>query len=133
MIFTFNYKHTVQFLLVLLLILTTYIGIPLNGGDKGWIYVNGIFRDYLANRTYFLMSSVHFSVFDFFVFISNIFLYLAPVLVFTRLNKIGAIYIPSTFLIFSLIYFPLMVILLVPYLVIWIALLMYSRRTLDYS
>ncbi|QNN41096.1 hypothetical protein [Pedobacter roseus] len=131
MIFKFNYKRTIQFLLTLLLIPTTYIGIPLNGGDKGWIYVNSVLRDYFANRTSFLISSVHFSVFDFFVFISNILLYIAPVLVFTRLNKIGAVYIPTAFLILTLIYFPLMVILLIPYILIWVALLVYSRHTLD--
>jgi len=131
MIFKFNYKGTVQFLLVLLLIPTTYIGIPLNGGDKGWIYVNSVLRDYFANRTSFLISSVHFSVFDFFVFISNILLYMAPILVFTRLNKIGAVYIPTAFLILTLIYFPLMVILFIPYILIWVALLVYSRHTLD--
>jgi hypothetical protein len=131
MIFKFNYKRTVQFVLALLLIPTTYIGIPLNGGDKGWIYVNSVLRDYFANRTSILMSPVHFSVFDFFVFISNILLYITPILVFTRLNKVGAIYIPTLFLILTLIYFPLMVILLIPYILIWIALLVYSRRTLD--
>lgn len=131
MIFKFNYKRTIQFLLTLLLIPTTYIGIPLNGGDKGWIYVNSVLRDYFANRTSFLISSVHFSIFDFFVFISNILLYMAPILVFTRLNKIGAVYIPTAFLILTLIYFPLMVILLIPYILIWVALLVYSRHTLD--
>ncbi|WP_293309347.1 hypothetical protein [Pedobacter sp. UBA5917] len=131
MFFKFNYKRTVQFLLALLLIPTTYIGIPLNGGDKGWIYVNGVLRDYYVHRTSFLISSVNFSVFEFFVLIGNMLLYIAPILIFTRINKIGAVYIPTLFLVLTLIYFPLMIILFIPYVLIWIALLIYSKRALE--
>lgn len=131
MIFKFNYKRTVQFLLALLLIPTTYIGIALNGGDKGWIYVNSVLRSYYAHRTTFLMSSTDLSVIDFFVLISNILLYISPILIFTRFYKISTIYIPTLFLVITLIYFPLMVILLIPYILICITLLIYSNRSLD--
>lgn len=44
--------HKIVFLtLTLLLIASTFIGISLNGGDKGWLYINYLFRDFVNGHS----------------------------------------------------------------------------------
>lgn len=133
--FKFNYYRSTQFILILLLIATTYIGIPINGGEKGWIYVNGLLQYFYAKqfRIFHNMPSILYSFFTFSVLLINVLLYITPIFIFTKYNKIGSIYIPTIFLLLTLAYFPLMIILLIPYILIWLALFIYSKYTVDKS
>ncbi|RDC54895.1 hypothetical protein DU508_18940 [Pedobacter chinensis] len=133
MIFKFNYYRSIQFLLILLLIPTTYIGIPLNGGRKGWIYVNSLLRDFYSDWSSFFVNenSILFISINFFILLINILLYSSPILVFTKYNKMGSMYIPTIYLILTIAYFPLMVILLIPYIFIWATLFIYSKYALE--
>jgi len=127
---TYSYNRSIQIILLIFLIATTYIGIPVNGGEKGWIYVNGLLRDFYNG---------HFNVFDkrnLFWYqlviianlLTNILLYICPFLVLTdKYNKTGVIYIPIAFLILSIFCLSIFIFLCIPYILIWLVLFLYSK------
>lgn len=127
--FLFSNFRLTQSLILCILISTTYIGISINGGDKGWIYVNGLLRDFCSNRWSSLILRNHFygTAINLISLFTNITIYLCPILVFTKHNKIAVLYIPIIYLIITLVYFPLMIILLIPYILVLSILLLYTK------
>ena len=102
----------------LLLIASTFIGIPLNGGDKGWLYINGFFREFIAGD---------WNVFDeplyILVLISTVVLYLTPFFFLSKYRKKIFMIIPGIYLLLTLISFPLFIFLLIPFILVWVILL----------
>lgn len=131
--FIFNHFRFTQFAFLCIIISTTYIGIPINGGDKGWIYVNGVLRDFFTSHWGNLIFRNHFfeSAINIISLFINITIYLCPILVFTKQNKIAVIYIPVIYLIVTLIYFPLMIILLIPYILLLSVLILYTKNSIE--
>lgn len=126
----FNYYKSIQFILLIFLIASTYIGIPLNGGEKGWIYVNGLLRDFFTMQfEIFQNTSSYWAIFNTsIILIINIALYFCPCMIFTvKFNRTGTIYIPAAYLVLNLIYFPLLIFLFIPYVLIWLVLFFYSK------
>lgn len=127
-----NFRFT-QFALLFILICTTYIGISINGGDKGWIYVNGVLRDFCSNGWSSLILRNHFygTAINLLSLFINIIIYFCAILVFTRHNKIAVLHIPVIYLIITLVYFPLMVILLIPYILLLSTLILYTKYSTE--
>lgn len=127
---TYPYYRSIQIIILLFLIASTYIGIPLNGEEKGWIHVNGVLRDFCNG---------HFNIFDkrnitwyqlilIANLLTNMLLYICPFLVLTdKYSKAGAIYIPAIYLILSIFSLVIFIFLCIPYILIWLVLVLYSR------
>ncbi len=113
-------------LLSLLLIATTFIGISINGGDKGWIRVNGVFIDFIAGRW---MSE--YSLLAIFIVLSTIILYLMPLLMGSPYRYKVVIFVPSIYLVLTVISFPPLIILCIPFIVCWFILISAVRKRED--
>lgn len=126
----FNYHKSIQFILLIALITSTYTGISLNGGEKGWIYINGLLRDFFTVQfEIFQNTSSYWAIINTSILLLiNILLYFCPVLAFTdKFNRTGTIYIPAAYLVLNLISFPLLIFLFIPYVLIWLVLFFYSK------
>ena len=105
-------------LLTVLLIASTFIGVPLNGGDKGWIYLNGPFIDFVAGRwlsTYSLLSIL--------IIMWTIVLYLVPFFMDSTYRDKIVIIVPAVYLILTVISFLPLIILCIPFIVCWVILM----------
>ncbi len=116
-------------ILTFLLIACTFIGVSLNGGDKGNLYLNGFFRDFIALRWDVFRDSFYILV-----LISTICLYLIPLFFLSKHRKKIFIIVPLIYLLLTLISFPLFIILLIPFILVWIILILvtvnYDKKTL---
>ncbi len=88
-----NGSEITIFTIILLLITSTFVGIPLNGGEKGWVFLNGIFRDVLSGykipKDFLSVSTL----------LATIALYLLPLFVISKYRKTLFIYIPLIYLV----------------------------------
>ncbi|MDN3585193.1 hypothetical protein QWY86_00835 [Pedobacter aquatilis] len=129
-IISFSYYRSIQIILLIFLIASTYIGIPLNGGEKGWVYVNGLLRDFYKEQfaIFHEINSSWVSFITIATLVTNIMLYICPFLVLTdKYNKLGVIYIPITFLILSVFCLSIFIFLCIPYILIWLVLVLNSK------
>jgi len=107
----------------LLLIASTFIGIPINGGDKGWLYLNGFFREFIAGNWRMFDNPLYILV-----LISTLMLYLTPFFFLSKYRKKMFIIVPGVYLMLTLISFPLFIFLLIPFILLWIILLTAVNR-----
>lgn len=107
----------------LLLIASTFIGIPINGGDKGWLYVNGFFREFIAGNWTMFDNTLYILV-----LISTLMLYLTPFFFLWKFRKEMFVIVPGAYLLLTLISFPLFIFLLIPFILLWIILLTAVNR-----
>jgi len=109
-------------ILSLFLSATTFIGVPLNGGDKGWVYVNDAFRSFINGN--FNDDNFYGLFLQALLAISTIVLYLLPIMVFGFSNQKLILYVPLIWLLLTLWYFPLMLMLCIPFLIVWVVMLL---------
>ena len=123
------YNSKTSFTLVIfsiLLIGSTCIGVPINGGDKGWIYVNGPFRDFL--------HAIHSSLAPMWEILRvaligwSVVLFITPLLVLTKYKRIVMYAVPAIYLLLSVAYSALIAPLCIPFLLIWIGALLYLYK-----
>lgn len=123
----FTKHQIIVLLLVLLLMGSTFIGIPLNGGDKGWLYINGIFRDFVAGNPIQNYSFLHVLV-----LLSTIVLYLMPLFIVSAYRNKIIIVVPAMYLVLTILTFPLFIFLCIPFILCWILLIsVATRRTMQ--
>ena len=109
-----------------LLVASTFIGVSLNGGEKGWIYVNAPLRDFLSGhqpKVPLLWHVIYIILIGW-----NIILFLLPVLIVTRFGKWSVIIIPPIYLLLTITYFPLVAPLCIPFFLLWIVALVVFHR-----
>ena len=116
-------RSIVVLILSLLLIGSTFLGVSLNGGDKGWIYVNGPFRDFLNGIT--VKLSPTWQVIRVMLIGWSLVLLLMPILVLTKLQRLGLRYVPPIYLLLTIAYFPLSTPLCIPFSIVWIVAIYY--------
>lgn len=112
-------------ILSLVLAATTFIGVPLNGGYKGWIYVNDAFRLFITGN--FQGENLYALSLHILLVIFTMALYLMPILVFVFNNHKLITYMPLAYLLLTLLYFPYLIILCIPFLILWTGLLLFLR------
>ena len=119
--------HKIIFLtLTLLLIASTFIGIPLNGGDKRWLYINYLFRDFVNGHSIIDYTSLHILT-----LLWTFILYLMPLFVFSSHRKKIVLLVPLVYLILTCLSMPLIIFLYIPFVLIWIILVLFvSKRSL---
>ena len=115
-------------ILTVLLVASTFIGVPLNGGEKGWIYANYAFRLFLYGQLVDSDRSVFMNTISILLIGWNILLMALPVFIFTKFRRLSIIYLPLGFLILTLAYFFLLGILCLPFFILWILAMEYSSR-----
>jgi hypothetical protein len=94
-------KESEILILSILLIATTFIGVPLNGGDKGWIYINWVFREFvMRNKTF------EYTLVNVFVLVFTFILYTLPLYIKSIYRKQIFIVIPLFYFIVVLLSFP---------------------------
>ena len=113
-------------ILSILLIGSTWIGLPLNGGDKGWIYVNGPFRDFLHGIHYNLPPI--WEILRVALIGWSVVLFITPLLMLTNYKRIVMYAVPAIYLLLSVAYSPLTAPLCIPFLGIWIGALFYLYK-----
>lgn len=107
----------------LLLIASTCIGVSLNGGDKGWFYLNGAFRDFISGKWDRTVNNL-----EVLLLISTIALYLMPLFILSKYKRRIFIVVPAVYMVLTLISFPFYIILLIPFILLWIALIVLFRE-----
>ena len=105
-------------ILIILLIASTFIGIPINGGDKGWMFLNQVFRDFVMRNKGF-----EYSLINIYALVSTFILYAMPFFRNSIYDKQIYIALPLLYLIITFLYFPLLFTLFIPFIIIWIILL----------
>ncbi|RZK74999.1 MAG: hypothetical protein EOO85_14440 [Pedobacter sp.] len=123
------HNSKISFTLVIfsiLLIASTWIGIPLNGGDKGWIYVNGPFRDFVYGIHYNLTPI--WEILRIVLIGWNVVLFITPLLILTKYKRIVMHAVPAIYLLLSVVYSALIAPLCIPFLAIWIGALVYLKK-----
>ncbi len=105
-------------ILILLLIASTFIGVPLNGGDKGWLCINGSFRDFVSGN-----SMQNYSFLQVLILIWTFVLYLMPIFLGSTYRNTIIIFVPAIYLVLTLLSFPLLIFLCIPFIVCWIILI----------
>lgn len=115
--------------LLVLMIASTFIGIPLNGGDKGWVH---IYDAELGLFTWTLLGPqkhVWLNVILVFQLITHIALFALPFL--TRHKRFFTLLvgIPLLYLLLQAVTFYVFLILLIPFIILWaLALTAWAKR-----
>ncbi|WP_158526275.1 hypothetical protein [Pedobacter paludis] len=115
-------------LIILFLIASTFIGVPLNGGDKGWIYGYSMFLSTLysltdtANLFAFIVSP-----FGILTLLGGIGVCLLPLIIFTKYEKWFVLFIPLVYILTNFLVIPL----LIPFIVFWIILCCNTSKSLQ--
>jgi len=112
-------------ILSVVLAAATFVGVPLNGGDKGWLYVNDAFRSFIVGN--FRNENAYALIIQILLMVSSVALYLMPILVFVINNRKLTLYVPLIYLLLTFLYFPHLIILCVPFIFIWGGLLLFVR------
>lgn len=112
-------------ILSVVLAAATFVGVPLNGGDKGWLYVNDAFRSFIVGN--FRNENACALIIQILLVVSSVALYLMPILVFVINNRKLTFYVPLIYLLLTFLYFPHLIILCVPFIFIWGGLLLFVR------
>lgn len=107
----------------LVLVASTFIGIPLNGGDKGWVFFNFVFRDFISGNSIDSAQPLHILL-----LIWTCLLYLMPILVFTKYRKPVVKFIPLVYLVLTFFTISIFITLGIPFLIIWIGLMIAVAR-----
>ena len=116
-------KSIYPVLMSVLLIATAYIGIPLNGGEKGWLHANDALRyllqwnfpeEMILRKTLFVIAAM-----------SAFVLHLIPFLICTKYRKYALYLLPATFLLSTTAWFPPFIILCVPFIIVWVIMIIY--------
>ena len=105
-------------IITLLLIASTFIGVPLNGGDKGWIYINWVFREFvMSNKTF------EYNLINNFVLAITIVFYTLHFYIKSIYRKQIFIVLPIFYFVFVLLSFPFFIFLFIPFIIIYIILI----------
>lgn len=116
-------EKSVKHLIVsILLIASTFVGVSLNGGEKGWIFVNGPFRDFLSGNHNGLENHLR-EILYVLLIIFSVLLFVMPFFLWTRYRKQIIAFIPPLYLLLTIAYFPLVTLLCIPFLIVWVCLL----------
>ncbi|MFD2148431.1 hypothetical protein [Mucilaginibacter antarcticus] len=114
---------------LLLMIASTFIGIPLNGGDKGWIYVYdgelGLFTYTILGSSGKLWRDVLLAI----QVITHMALFTLPFLLNYKRFTYLLVSIPLLYLLLQALTFYYLLILLIPFMILWaMVLIAWIRR-----